>query len=129
MVLSAGYWPEPYIFISPASDWSWLMGKYDPLCLACRASRTPPPAPALADPMRKDRIWNTRCSAGHSNPRASKGRSTDWPPRGGGWSVLFRPSASMIQGEARLVTDRVVPVFGVGVWFAFSRRVAVLPGV
>src|ERR1035438_8970635 len=37
--------------------------------------------------------------------------------------------ASMIQGEARLVTDRVVPVFGVGVWFAFSRRVAVLPGV
>ncbi len=35
----------------------------------------------------------------------------------------------MIQGQGRLVTDRVVPVFGRGVWLTGSRRVAVLPDV
>src|ERR1035441_10988544 len=33
------------------------------------------------------------------------------------------------RGGARSVTDRVVPVFGGGVWFVCSRRVAVAPGV
>jgi hypothetical protein len=42
-----------------------------------------------------------------------------------GWIWLFG-LASMIQGWARLVTDRVVPVFGSGNWLAGSRRVAVL---
>src|SRR5438876_12351666 len=36
---------------------------------------------------------------------------------------------SMIQGRARLVTDRAVPVFGGFVWSAGSRRVAMLPDV
>jgi hypothetical protein len=35
----------------------------------------------------------------------------------------------MIQGAAGLVTDRVVPVFGRGVWLTGFRRVAVLPDV
>ncbi len=35
----------------------------------------------------------------------------------------------MIQGQGRLVTDRVVPVFGRGVWLTGFQRVAVLPDV
>jgi hypothetical protein len=41
------------------------------------------------------------------------------------------PLASMIQGWARLVTDRDVPVFGGGSWFRWSQRMAdgpVCPG-
>src|SRR5216683_2918450 len=43
--------------------------------------------------------------------------------------VTSKPLASTIQGWARLVTDRVAPVFDGNVWFACSRRVAVLPDV
>jgi hypothetical protein len=38
-------------------------------------------------------IWNTRCSAGRSDPTASKGSSTDWPRTGGAWPALSNPSA------------------------------------
>jgi hypothetical protein len=37
--------------------------------------------------------------------------------------------ASMIQGSAGLVTDRVVPVFGCGVWLTGFRREVVTPDV
>ena len=36
------------------------------------------------------------------------------------------PECVRFRGEARLVTDRVVPIFGSGNWLTGSRRVAVL---